>query len=1379
MTLQEIIFYARLKFNANSITYQSLRIYNVVQGSGSPMRTRTLSKILNDPALNNDAHSYAKSPAAHTDDKKLNVPVRQLLNENVSSVSVIGTNQYNFYRDSVKETMFDDSQYPFITREINPKEHANIFSILTFAFTWDTIKKGYRKDINEDNIYKTLKKHDSNILADKLEEEWKKESKVREPTIFKILLKVFGKQYFAFGLIQLLFKTPTTILRTIVLQKILVYYGKNVENITQQDALYYGLGFILCTIILTVYTHTYLLCLQEMGLKIRVALCSLIYRKCLQLRSAKISEISSGKTVTLVSKDVREFENFLITLQDACVGIVHIFVFTYLMYTYVGIAALISVAVMLLFIPFQLCLSRATTSRRLKTAAQSDKRLRMVQEVLSSIRMIKMYTWENYFAKIMNKCRTKELKHLRFVFYLKSLIQYLGAFGARVALFACGIYYVSTSDNVTAANIYLIISCMNTIRMVIAIDIPKAMGSVAEVRSSLMRIQQMLSIKNTKVESNGVNDSTKNPYINMQNVLIRSKDNKQVLTANLRLEKSLVALTGPVGSGKTIFLKTLLGDLEYEGDLKVNGNISYAAQEPWLFPGTIKQNILFGKPFIKDRYEKIVKVCALEKDIFSMPKGDETLVTDEGICLSRGQQDRINLARALYKEADIYLIDNCFSSLDANISKYVFENCVRYFLSDKLCIFVSTKNSYLHEADLILSINDGKIETTQTGFIRNTKYQDDLDVDIHGLINQNKDSEANDPSKNDTTTLLRKKSHMYYEDQRIGKVKFGVYKEYFKNIGYFYIVLLLIAFSVWQVGSSSFELFIKTWANVEEEFALQQNHSLYTNNTTELHKLMMKRSRIHNRYYIIMAAVTTAYLVKTTIFYALTARTSKKLHNLTFLNVIKAKLCFFDANLLGNILNRFSKDFAATDEYLPEIFDHLLQYTFMCIGSLVLMSSQNIFLGVVAVVFITFAYLIRFYYMHSCRSLKRLEAATRSPVIGQLKTSLEGLNTIRSSGLASVLRKQFLKTSLEGLNTIRSSGLASVLRKQFDTYQNLHTSADFMYMCTYRALAFWVELICTLYQAIVILICLFVLHSPSPGAVGMIIMQALGFVKGLQLIIRELSDLENQMTSVERVLEYCDIETETTEGKTIEHWPKIGTIEYQNVKLRYPQTNQVVLKDLTFKIEPNERVCIIGRTGAGKSSILSTLFRLYDNEFGQVLIDDIDTSMVSLKTLRSGLSIIPQNPALFTGTFRSNLDPNGEHNDAELWKALKEINFEEFCIKNNIDLYTPINEGGRGFSAGQKQLICLARAMVLNNKILILDEATSYLDSETNDLIEKLITTKFSECTVLAILHRLTTVLNYDKVMILNDGAIVEYDNPNNLLNNKNSLFYKIMSEDK
>ncbi|GJQ66879.1 hypothetical protein Trydic_g7902 [Trypoxylus dichotomus] len=1251
--------------------------------------------------------------------------------------------------------MFGDSQFPYVTRETNPKENANIFSLLTFAFTWDIARKGYREDITEDNIYKTVRKHDSHILADKLEEEWKRESKTREPTIFKILLRVFGKQYFAFGLIQLLFKTPTTILRTIVLQKILLYYGKNNKHITQQDALYYGLGFILCTIILTVYTHTYLLCLQEMSLKIRVALCSLIYRKCLQLRSSKVSEISSGKTVTLVSKDVREFENFLITLQDASVGIVHIFVFTYLMYIYVGIAALISVAVMLFFIPFQLCLSRATTNRRLKTAAQTDKRLRILQEVLSSIRMIKMYTWENYFCKVSNKYRTKELMNLRLVFYLKSFIQYIGVFSARVALFVCGIYYVSTSEHVNAANIYLIISCMSTIRMVIAYDIPKAMGSAAEVRSSLIRIQNMLAVKDTKMESNDVDDNTKDPYIHMQNVLIRNKENKHVLSANFQLDKSLIALTGPVGSGKTIFLKSLLGDSEYEGNLKVNGSISYAAQEPWLFPGTIKQNILFGKSYVKDKYDKVLKVCALEKDIFSMPNGDETLINDEGICLSRGQQDRINLARALYKEADIYLIDNCFSSLDANVSKYIFESCVKYFLSDKLCIFVSNKNSYLQEADLILSINGNKIETTQTGFIRNTKYQDDLDVDIYGLIYRNQNAGESEVPANETSTLLRKKSHMYYEAKQLGKVNFSVYKEYFRNIGYFYVFILLVAFTVWQVGSSSFEVFIKTWANVEEEFAVKQNYSQYTNNTEELQRLATKRSRVYNKYYIIMLAITVAYLIKTYIFYALTAKTSKKLHKHTFFNVIRAKLSFFDDHLLGNVLNRFSKDFAATDEYLPVIFDYLLQYTFMCLGSLVIMASQNILLGVVSIVFITFTYLIRFYYMHSCRSLKRLEAATRSPVIGQLKTSLEGLNTIRSSGLSSVLKKQF------------------------DTYQNLHTSADFMYMCTYRALAFWVELICTLYQAIVIFICLFVLHAPTPGAVGMIIMQALGFVKGLQLIIRQLSELENQMTSVERVLEYQTIEPESTDGKTFERWPKVGAIEYQDVRLRYPKTNQLVLKDISFKIEPNERICIIGRTGAGKTSILSTLFRLYENQSGQILIDDFNTSEINLQTLRSGLSIIPQNPALFTGTFRSNLDPNEVHDDAELWKALKEVNFEEFCLQNNIGLHTPINEGGRGFSAGQKQLICLARAMVMKNKILILDEATSYLDTETNDLIEKLIKTKFSECTVLAILHRLTTVMNYNKVMILNDGAIVEYDNPNNLLNNKSSLFFKIMSEDK
>lgn len=399
--------------------------------------------------------------------------------------------------------------------------------------------------------------------------------------------------------------------------------------------------------------------------------------------------------------------------------------------------------------------------------------------------------------------------HLRVVFYLKSLVQYTGVFSARVALFACGLYYVSSHENVNAANIYLIISCMSTIRMVIAFDIPKALNSVAEIQSSLIRIQKLFTTKNTKVDNINF-ESMKEPCIHMQDVLIQSKDDKQFLQADLYLDKKLVALTGPVGSGKTIFLKSLLGDFEYQGVLKVNGTISYAAQEPWLFPGTIRQNIMFGKSWNKERYDKVLKVCALEKDIFSMLKGDETMVNDEGICLSRGQQDRINLARALYKEADIYLLDNCFSSLDANVGKYVFENCVKYFLSDKLCIFVTNKNSYLQEADLILTINDGKIETSTTGFIRSTKYQEDLDVNIYGLI-YSKDDSPKEAVTNETTTLLQKKDHMYYETKKMGKVNFSVYKEYFKNIGYFYIFILLIAFTVWQFGSSSFEMFIKSW----------------------------------------------------------------------------------------------------------------------------------------------------------------------------------------------------------------------------------------------------------------------------------------------------------------------------------------------------------------------------------------------------------------------------------------------------------------------------------------------------------------------------------------------------------------------------------------
>ncbi|XP_022919146.1 ATP-binding cassette sub-family C member 4-like isoform X2 [Onthophagus taurus] len=988
--------------------------------------------------------------------------------------------------------------------------------------------------------------------------------------------------------------------------------------------------------------------------------------------------------------------------------------------------------------------------RRLRSAIQTDKRLKIVEEVLSSIRMIKMYTWESYFIKKMNEFRRNEIFNLRIIFYLRNLIMHISLVAVRIGVFTSILYYTRKSALVIPANIYLILSCMHTIRMVTAVDFPKLLYSWAEIAASMKRIQNLLIsddaslyLTNEDVPQMNAND----PSIEI-NATISVKDNTSFLKADLKLEKKLIALTGPLGSGTTLFMKTLQGDLPYKGDIKINGTLSYAAQEPWLYPGTIKDNILFGKTFSKERYHKILKICALEKDIHNFPNGDETFVNDDGICLSRGQQGRINLARALYKEADIYLLDNCLSSLDTNIKNHIFENCMKSFLKDKLCIYSTNRDTYFKQADVILTIRDGQVEIVDNHEKIKTillDKHDDIDEDYSGIIYKSGLVEADEKTK----LIDQTQNNMYHEENKLGKVPFKVYGEYFKRCGYFHIVLLLLIYIIYQGGSSFFEKFIQQWADLQG----MSNQITNATNATIVRRIQIEQAKMPRIFGVTMAAITIAYLLKTYLFFYMTAKTSKKLHKMTFTNVIHAPIAFFDEHLVGNIMNRFSKDVGTIDEYIPFITDSLLQYIFLCLGALVLIGFHSLLILILSVVMICIIWIIRFIYMPICRSLKRLEAATRSPVIGLLRTSLEGVNTIRSSGMT---RK---------------------LREEFDKHQNLHTSADYTYLTVNRALCFCVEFILSLYLAGVVFICIFYLNGSTAGKVGLILTQAYSISKFLQSVIRSFTDLETQMTSVERVLEYRDIKTESTSGKSYDNWPSTGKIEYKKVNLRYPKTNQLVLKNLTFSIAPKERVCLIGRTGSGKTSMMSTLFRLYETETGKIYLDDTDTTEMNLKTLRSGISIIPQNPILFTGDLRSNLDPNNKYPDNVLWQALNEVNLKTMCSET-ITLDTKINENGKTFSAGQKQLICLARALIKRNKILILDEATSYLDNDTTDVIDKLINTKFSDCTIITILHRLKTVLNYDKVMILKDGDVIEFDSPNVLLKDKGSVFYNIMANE-
>ncbi|XP_075146932.1 putative multidrug resistance-associated protein lethal(2)03659 [Haematobia irritans] len=1313
----------------------------------------------------------------------------------------------------------------------NPYERTNIVARLCFWYTLPTFFKGRKKTLDTKDLYRALNEHKSESLGDEMCKSWQKEldkkaNSKKQPSLMRATIRVFGLRFALLGLLLFLLELGLRTAQPLFLMGLIAYYSNGENKI--ETAYLYAAGVILCSAFNVMFTHPYMLGTMHVGMKIRVAMCSMIYRKSLRLSKTALGSTTAGQVVNLISNDVGRLDLATIFIHYLWVGPMETCLITYLMYAKIGIAAVFGVAFMMMFIPLQGWLGKKTSVLRLRTALRTDERVRMMNEIISGIQVIKMYAWEYPFGKIVAYARKKEINSIRHSSYIRGILLSFIMFLTRVSIFLSLVGFVLLSKTLTAEIAFVITAYYNILRTTMTVFFPQGISQLAETLVSIKRIQNFMLYEETDVVDKSVDyinyDGSNQSTVIKQDDRIMEEDDaeKQPLVSNghatlseagiiiskvkakwdpsateytlddvnLRVQPgTLVAIIGTVGSGKSSLIQSILGELKPEcGSIKVNGTFSYASQEPWLFTGTVRQNILFGQPFDRRRYNSVVKKCALERDFELLPYGDKTVVGERGASLSGGQKARISLARAVYRKTSIYLLDDPLSAVDTHVGRHLFDQCMRGFLRDNIVVLVTHQLQFLQSADQIVIMDKGRVSAVgsyeslrESGhdfaqMLADPEREESMETKTRSRsgsrIIDRQNSEASISSVADST--LDETPPQVEETQEEGKIGLDLYKKYFKAGGGFFMFFVMVLFCILSQGLASCgDYFLSYWVNkkgsVEAERKVYEVSSLNhtSNNTTSdpfdmstsSHHLESEFSKLLEQYGIhvdpemldiyIFTTITVATIIVTVtrsfLFFNVAMRASQNLHNSMFRGITRATMYFFNTNPSGRILNRFSKDMGQVDEILPSVMMDVIQIFLSLFGIVAVISVVNpLYLLPTSLLAIVF-YNLRTFYLKTSRNVKRLEAITRSPIYSHLGASLTGLSTIRAFGAQRVLIKEF------------------------DNYQDMHSSAFFLFICTSRAFGYWLDCFCVIFIAIITL-SFFIFSPENGGDVGLAITQAMGMTGMVQWGMRQSAELENTMTAVERVVEYDDIEPEgelesPADRKPPKTWPEEGKIIFDELSLRYfpDPKSDYVLKSLSIVIKPREKVGIVGRTGAGKSSLINALFRLSYTD-GSIIIDSRDTKTMGLHDLRSKISIIPQEPVLFSGTMRYNLDPFDEYTDHKLWKALEEVQLKEVVSDLPNGLQTKISEGGANFSVGQRQLVCLARAILRENRILVMDEATANVDPQTDGLIQTTIRYKFQHCTVLTIAHRLHTVMDSDKVLVMDAGQVVEFGSPYELL---------------
>ncbi|KAF9207492.1 hypothetical protein BGZ49_000307 [Haplosporangium sp. Z 27] len=1361
-------------------------------------------------------------------------------------------------------------------------DKANFFSRITFSFMQGVVSLGYKRPLLQSDIESLMpERMHAELSYQRLSSKWNrnKEKSARngtQPSLLKTILFSFNSQWIPIMIIRVLTSIMTYVSPQLL--NSLLNFIQSFASPNEADHKPISLGIILSfglffsSIVVTFLNAQLQAETVNLGIEVRTALMSMIYRKALRLSNDAKQKSTAGEITNHMSVDAERWAISTASIPTALSVPLEIGIASWMLYELIGWSIFIGLAAVVIMLPIHAKLSTYFTSYRAARLKVMDGRLRLVNEVLGGMKIVRLYNWEESFKEKIGAVRRHELKLLtKFGVIFSCVGLVFMSTPLVITLVSLSVFATHGGPNfgpgdVNPATIFVSISLFGLLSRPISV-LSSTISQATSITVATARIQKFLlaeELDETMIEyeaENGQEDGRavieikdgvfawcpehapietekQKRYREKEEAKKQKQAEAMALKAgkpipakqqeakvdysptltniNLSVTKgSLTAIVGRVGQGKTSLLSALIGEMyKRQGTVRIRGRIAYAAQQAWIINATLKDNITFGLDFDQEKYDSIVSASGLLPDIEMLPAGDMTEIGERGINLSGGQKQRVSIARAAYQDADVYLLDDPLSAVDAHVDQHLWQNLIgpNGLLKNKTRLLVTHGIHHLEQVDQIIVLKDGEIPEqghydelmdAGKGFYqlideysvnsrKNRKKKIDGGDAIEGADEEADEEIKQDEEKSETSTQKgdekagKKTPDASKKDDKaaeliaaekmvMGRVSWGIYGIYIRAASYRRFLTGVILFVIMQACQIGTNLWLEHWTSIPDP------------NSRSPGVFLGVYAAIVAVYMCLNFAVTYVFIVWIGI------KATSRLHDNLLGSILRLPMSFFDTTPLGRIVNRFSTDIFATDNTLPWGLMSVFMSGVSVLGTVVVLAATTpIFLVMIPPLAIGFT-LVQSYYLRPSRALKRIDSTSRSPVYQHFTETLVGVSTIRAMGVDN----RFIDEN-EKKSTISANAFF-----------------------TFQMVARWLQVrLETLGAMIILTAALFsVLNRKSlnPGMVGLALSYALTVTQDITFLVRAYCDLQNQLVSVERIDEYLQKKPEApptlpTDENLPENWPQAGHIEFRDYSTRYRQGLDLVIKNISFTVQPTEKVGICGRTGAGKSSLTLALFRIIEaansdlakasyngadadtiptktsekaelekveieQDGGSIWIDGVDISTIGLSRLRKHLAIIPQDPTLFAGTVRENLDPFEEMQDADLWEALERAHLKEHVSSLSGGLSFKVSQGGDNFSVGQRSLICLARALLRKSKILVLDEATAAVDVETDELIQKTIRKEFKDRTILTIAHRIKTIMDSDKILVLEKGHVQEFESPKTLIQRPESLFFKLAQQ--